>query len=107
MPRERAPFARGWGVLNRGAAFAFLVTEVPAPGIGKSWAIVVGRSSWSWRVLETIGQLQFARLRDGPICQPSAFRCPGDFELGLAILQIGALSAIVSAQWLAVDVAAP
>jgi hypothetical protein len=107
MPRERAPFARGCGVLNRGAAFAFLVAEVPAPGIGKSWAIVVSRSSWSWRVLQTIGQLQFARLRDVPIYQPSAFLCPCDFELGLAILQIGALSAIASVRWLAVDIAAP
>src|ERR1700674_5413368 len=70
-------------------------------GAGKSSAMAVSRSSWISRVLRIIGQLQFARLRDVPICQPSAFLCPGDFELGLAILQIGAQPAIASARWLA------
>ncbi len=41
--------------------------EVSAPSIGKSSAMAASRSSWSWRVLKIIGQLQLARLRDVPI----------------------------------------
>jgi hypothetical protein len=61
----------------------------------------------SFPVLQTISPLQFARLRDVPIRQPGAYSCPGDFELRLAVLQIGALAAIAAERRLAVHIAAP
>jgi hypothetical protein len=67
--------------------------------------MAVSRSSW--RVLQTISPLQFARLRYIPIRQPTAYSCPGDFELRFAILQIGVLAAIAAERRLAVHIAAP
>lgn len=67
--------------------------------------MAVSRSSW--RVLQTISPLQFARLRDVPIRQPGAYSCPDDFELRFAVVQIGALAAIAAERRLAVHIAAP